>query len=47
MALQQQLIDESIPDYSPDVTTTLPPNNSKCLKLNGKVNQWIYLMILI
>ena len=36
MALQQQLIDESIPDYSPDVTTTLPPNNSKCLKIEWK-----------
>lgn len=36
LTLQQQLIDESIPDYSPDVTTTLPPNNSKCLKIDWK-----------
>ncbi|KAG5419114.1 hypothetical protein I9W82_002881 [Candida metapsilosis] len=33
---QQMLIDESIPDYSPDASTTLPPNNSKCLKIEWK-----------
>ena len=30
------LIDESIPDYSPDAHSTLPPNNSKCLKIEWK-----------
>lgn len=37
IALQQQmLIDESIPDYSPDAVATLPPNNTKCLKIEWK-----------
>lgn len=37
IALQQQmLIDESIPDYSPDPNETLPPNNTKCLKIEWK-----------
>ncbi|CAK9439674.1 uncharacterized protein LODBEIA_P37740 [Lodderomyces beijingensis] len=37
IAIQQQmLIDESIPDYSPDANQTLPPNNSKCLKIEWK-----------
>lgn len=31
---QQLLIDENIPDYSPDVSTL--PNNSKCLKIDWK-----------
>ncbi|RCK54489.1 hypothetical protein Cantr_04498 [Candida viswanathii] len=35
LTLQQQLIDESIPDYSPDVST-LPPKNAKCLKIEWK-----------
>ncbi|EGW32770.1 uncharacterized protein SPAPADRAFT_137262 [Spathaspora passalidarum NRRL Y-27907] len=37
LALQQQmLIDESIPDYSPDANETLPPNNTKCLRIEWK-----------
>lgn len=37
LALQQQaLIDESIPDYSPDAFATLPANNTKCLKIEWK-----------
>lgn len=35
LTLQQQLIDESIPDYSPDIST-LPPKNAKCLKIEWK-----------
>ncbi|KAI5953745.1 hypothetical protein KGF57_003954 [Candida theae] len=33
---QQMLIDESIPDYSPDASKTLPANNTKCLKIEWK-----------
>ncbi|CCG26024.1 hypothetical protein CORT_0C06510 [Candida orthopsilosis Co 90-125] len=37
IAIQQQmLIDESIPDYSPDAQATLPASNSKCLKIEWK-----------
>ncbi|KAI5966994.1 uncharacterized protein KGF55_000403 [Candida pseudojiufengensis] len=37
IAIQQQmLIDESIPDYSPNAFETLPENNSKCLKIEWK-----------
>ncbi|ODV82403.1 SWIRM-domain-containing protein [Suhomyces tanzawaensis NRRL Y-17324] len=37
VALQQQmLMDDSIPDYSPDASATLPANNSKCLKIEWK-----------
>lgn len=35
-AQQQLLIDESIPDFSPDPSTTLPANNLKCLKIEWK-----------
>ncbi|KAL6449909.1 hypothetical protein SBY92_002383 [Candida maltosa Xu316] len=34
LTLQQQLIDESIPDYSPDTKTL--PSNPKCLKIEWK-----------
>ncbi|CAN3365490.1 hypothetical protein DICA4_E25730 [Diutina catenulata] len=37
LALQQQaLVDETIPDYSPDAFATLPANNTKCLKIEWK-----------
>lgn len=37
LAVQQQLlIDESIPDYSPDPQSTLPANNVKALKIEWK-----------
>ncbi|KAI3404498.2 hypothetical protein KGF56_002690 [Candida oxycetoniae] len=37
IAIQQQmLIDESIPDYSPNAKETLPPDNHKCLKIEWK-----------
>ncbi|KAI5952766.1 hypothetical protein KGF54_003633 [Candida jiufengensis] len=37
IAIQQQmLIDESIPDYSPNAFETLPTNNAKCLKIEWK-----------
>ncbi|KAK6197517.1 uncharacterized protein RJT21DRAFT_57970 [Scheffersomyces amazonensis] len=37
IALQQQmLIDESIPDLSPNAFETLPPNNSKALRIEWK-----------
>ncbi|KAK6457195.1 uncharacterized protein RJT20DRAFT_37804 [Scheffersomyces xylosifermentans] len=37
LALQQQmLIDETIPDYSPDPQATLPASNVKCLRIEWK-----------
>lgn len=37
LAVQQAaLIDESIPDYSPDPETTLPKGNNRCLKIEWK-----------
>jgi hypothetical protein len=37
LALQQQsLIDESIPDFSPNAQETLPENNTKCLRIEWK-----------
>lgn len=37
LALQQQaLVDESIPDFSPDAFKTLPAENPKCLKIEWK-----------
>lgn len=33
---QQMLIDETIPDLSPDANATLPANNPKCLKIEWK-----------
>lgn len=37
LAVQQAaLIDESIPDYSPDPYTTLPKGNNRCLKIEWK-----------
>ncbi|RLV90426.1 SWIRM domain-containing protein [Spathaspora sp. JA1] len=37
LALQQQsLIDESIPDFSPNANDTLPQNNIKCLRIEWK-----------
>lgn len=35
-AQQAALIDESIPDYSPDPATTLPKGNQRCLKIEWK-----------
>lgn len=35
-AQQAALIDENIPDYSPDATLTLPKGNSRCLKIEWK-----------
>lgn len=35
-AQQAALIDESIPDYSPDPATTLPKGNNRCLKIEWK-----------
>lgn len=35
-AQQAALIDENIPDYSPDAALTLPKGNSRCLKIEWK-----------
>lgn len=35
-AQQASLIDENIPDYSPDANATLPKGNSRCLKVEWK-----------
>lgn len=35
-AQQAALIDESIPDYSPDANATLPKGNTRCLKIEWK-----------